>query len=388
MKIRSIILVSLILSSAISFAQQKKATAKAPQKSQPKTIAAPIEKGALFFDKTSYDFKSVDEDMGRTFANFTFTNIGKGNIKIIQVDASCGCTTAEWDREKVYKQSEKGRITINYNPKNMEGDFIRTITVITDGDPEITYLTISGNVYGPTKQLLESMPFLIGKTRLSTNIIDFPKAKYSKPDSVEMRIYNTSDQWMRVTGVVTPAYVKSTVYTPFIEPKSYSTISVKIIPELAKVYGPIEDYIYINTDEKPMANKKIAFKAFISEDFSTLTPKELKAAPKLVYKEIVKDLGEVYYGEVVDYDFEFINQGKSDLILRRAYGTCGCTVASIANEPIKKGKTGKVSVRFDAKNLYGDQVKSITVISNDPNAPITTLTIKAKLVEDGAIKKK
>ncbi|MFI5222130.1 MAG: DUF1573 domain-containing protein, partial [Bacteroidia bacterium] len=100
-------------------------------------------------------------------------------------------------------------------------------------------------------------------------------------------------------------------------------------------------------------------------------------------KEKMKDLGEVYSGELVDFDIEVTNKGKTDLVLRRAYGSCGCTVAKVQEEPIKKGKKGKVSVKFNARDLVGVQSKTITIISNDPVNPIIIFTVKANVVIAG-----
>lgn len=389
MKLKALFLVVTILTGSAVFAQQKKAAPKAPAKpAQQKSAAtkAPAQKGTLFFDKTSYNFGRIDEDMGMKYVNFDFTNIGKGDVRILDVITGCGCTHGDWNRDRVYKQGEKDHITISYNPKNINGTFARTVTVQTDGDPALTYLNLEGDVYGPTRDLNEQLPYTIGETRLSHNVVNFPKVHPGKNDSMNIRIFNNTNKWMRVLTVLSPPYVRVRTHTPYMEPKSYCTFTVTLFTDSIKMWGPVEDKIRIVTNETEQASKEIVFKTYVEEDFSKMTPKERKSPPQAMFTETVKDLGEVYIGEVVDYDFEVTNTGKSDLYLRRAYGSCGCTVAKVSTEPIKKGKKGKVSVRFDAKSMFGPQTKSITVITNDPAHPVTVLTIKALLVEDGAKK--
>jgi len=380
-----LVLLSITLSSTL--AQNKKPVSKHTVK-KPETVQQESkEKGVLFFDFTSFNFDKINEENGRKFVDFPFTNIGKGDVKILSIVTGCGCTSAEWDKGRVYKQGEKDHLTLYFNPKNLDGYFSRTVVVQTDGDPAVTNLTIQGDVYGPTHNLTIEYPFEIGKSRFSHNVLQFPHVKKNKNDSILLKIYNGTDKRIQILGIKAPDYIKTKIYFTYIEPKNYSAVMLTILSENIKSYGPIEDKITINTSEADVPLKKFLLKANIEEDFTNMTPEMKKNPPKIFFKEMSKDFGEVYYGEVVEYDFEVMNKGKSDLYIRSAYGSCGCTVASFSPEPIKKGKKGKVTVRFDAKNLRGIQTKNITVISNDPNNSISTLTIKATMVEDGMKKK-
>ena len=382
MKIKSVLVITILFIHSIIFAQQKKA---APQKGKTSITQSPAQvlKGTIFFDATDFDFAKVDEDQGRKQTYFSFKNIGKGDLHIESVETGCGCTTADWDKSKIYKQGESGKIAVSFNPQNLEGKFSRTITVKTDGDPQQTFLSITGDVFGPTKQKTQEFPHAYGSLRFSMDVFSMKHVLADRHDSIMIQIYNSSNKKIQLKGLRTPTYFRGKLFATFIEPKGYEVIKFVLLPEVARTYGPIEDQVVLLTDDSELPNKTIFLKADIVENFATLPSEQKKNPAKIVFKEIVKDLGEVYYGEIVDFDFEVTNKGKSDLILRRAYGTCGCTVGKVSTEPIKKGKKGTVSVRFDAKNLVGDQVKTITVISNDPVNTYTTLTLKAKLVEPG-----
>jgi len=376
MKIRSSLVIATLFISSTIFAQQKK-----NQTTQPVSKSMP--KGAIFFEYTSHDFKDVNEDLGRAYTVFNFKNIGKGDLHIDDIESTCGCTSADWDKNKIYKQGESGQIKVIFNPKDLEGKFTRTLTVKTDGDPQLAHLSIEGSVFGPTKQKALEYPYAYGNLRFSMDVLSMKKVLDDHHDSIALQIFNSSDKRIQLKAIKSPAYFKGKLFSTYIEPKGYEVINFVMMPEVAKIYGPIEEQIVIQTNDDALPNKTFILKSEIIENFAAKSPKEKKNPPKIVFNEQVKDLGEVYYGEVVDYNFEVTNKGKSDLILRRAYGTCGCTVAKVSNEPIKKGKKGIVSVKFDAKNLSGYQIKTITVISNDPVTPYTTLTIKAKLVEPG-----
>jgi Protein of unknown function (DUF1573) len=379
MKIKSSLVLAILFITTAVFAQQKKAIST-------KNTPATVVRGAIFFEFTNFDFNEVNEDLGRNYAYFKFKNIGKGDLHIDNVETSCGCTSADWDKNKVYKQDESGTIKVIFNPKNLDGRFTRTLTVKTDGDPSITHLTIQGSVYGPTKQKVLEYPHPYGGLRFSLGVLEIKKVLDDKHDSITLQIYNASDKRIQLKGIKAPAFFRGKFYSTFIEPKGYEVVKFIMMPEAAKTYGPIEDQVVIITNDAELPNKSLVFRTEILENFASKTSDFQKHPPKIFIKETFKDLGEIYQGEVVDYTFEVANKGKSDLMLRRAYGTCGCTVGKVSSEPIKKGKKGFVSVRFDSKNLFGNQTKTLTVISNDPENPYTILTIKAKIVEPGAKK--
>lgn len=74
---------------------------------------------------------------------FEFRNKSKSVVRIVDVQTSCGCTTAEKPLGEI-KRRGKGKISVAYDT-HREGPFSKTITVTsTAGLPVV--LTISGNV--------------------------------------------------------------------------------------------------------------------------------------------------------------------------------------------------------------------------------------------------
>jgi len=53
-------------------------------------------------------------------------------LKISNVNASCGCTTPEWEKDKVVAPGESTKITVGYNAA-AEGPFTKFITVSYNG---------------------------------------------------------------------------------------------------------------------------------------------------------------------------------------------------------------------------------------------------------------
>lgn len=86
--------------------------------------------------------------------------------------------------------------------------------------------------------------------------------------------------------------------------------------------------------------------------------------PKMVFAEELYDFGSVSQGEKVQYSYEFKNEGKTDLIITSAKGSCGCTVPSWPKEPIAPGASGKIDVVFDSNGKSGKQHKKVTIVAN------------------------
>lgn len=99
---------------------------------------------AIKFDKLSYDFGSFSEKSPVQKCVFTFTNTGNAPLVINQAMASCGCTVPSYTKSPI-APGKKGKIEVTYNGKGkFPGHFKKTITVKTNGVPEMTRLYVEG----------------------------------------------------------------------------------------------------------------------------------------------------------------------------------------------------------------------------------------------------
>jgi hypothetical protein len=99
-----------------------------------------------------------------------------------------------------------------------------------------------------------------------------------------------------------------------------------------------------------------------------------KNAPYILFEKLEHDYGTIPYNGDGSYEFEFKNTGKMPLVLQNCQSSCGCTIPDWPKDPIKKGGTGKIIVKY-ATSRVGPFFKTVTVYSNASNSPIT-LTIK------------
>ena len=97
----------------------------------------------IVFNNTVYDFGTLNKGENADCI-FYFTNSSQSPLVIVNVKASCGCTSPTWTKEPV-APGKTGQIKVKYNT-NITGTFTKTITVHTNLDKNPVLLTIRGEV--------------------------------------------------------------------------------------------------------------------------------------------------------------------------------------------------------------------------------------------------
>lgn len=112
--------------------------------------------GALVWESKDADLHPSLSDK-EAIAHFKYKNAGDKPVKITSVHASCGCTTAALAKD-VVGPNESGEITATFNIGNRTGVQAKTITVVTDDQPEEpTVLKLKATI----PQLLQISPTFI-----------------------------------------------------------------------------------------------------------------------------------------------------------------------------------------------------------------------------------
>jgi hypothetical protein len=92
----------------------------------------------------SYDFGKIPQ--GKPVHHiFVVQNSGKIEYKLDNVQASCGCTTPTWEKDKIIPVGGFSDINVGYNAA-AEGPFTKSIT-ITYNTNQFKVITIKGEVW-------------------------------------------------------------------------------------------------------------------------------------------------------------------------------------------------------------------------------------------------
>jgi hypothetical protein len=127
---------------AFTFLQVNAQSAAAPVGAKATAAVAPVE--TLVVKETEFNFGKIPQGKPVTHV-FEIINTGKDSLKIVNVQASCGCTTPEWDRDKPIPAGGSTKITVGYNAAS-EGPFAKPVT-ITYNASQTKQLFIKGEVW-------------------------------------------------------------------------------------------------------------------------------------------------------------------------------------------------------------------------------------------------
>jgi Protein of unknown function (DUF1573) len=103
-----------------------------------------------FATLSSISWKNDTIDVGEIPQNtpkkivFEFTNTGKSDIVISNVQGSCGCTATDYTKTPI-KSGKSGNVTATYNAANA-GAFTKSVTVTYNAETIPKVLTLKGTV--------------------------------------------------------------------------------------------------------------------------------------------------------------------------------------------------------------------------------------------------
>jgi hypothetical protein len=98
--------------------------------------------------------------------------------------------------------------------------------------------------------------------------------------------------------------------------------------------------------------------------------------PRMTFVTNQYHFGRVTAGTLVKYVFIVSNAGDQTLEISKVTPGCHCTTAGDWAHQVEPGKTGNIPIQFDSGSFRGDVTKTITVTSNDKQAPNQTLTLR------------
>ena len=105
---------------------------------------------------------------------------------------------------------------------------------------------------------------------------------------------------------------------------------------------------------------------------------EVKGVPVLEVPETVYDFGVLFEDQNVVHDFVMKNTGNAPLRILRVKTSCGCAVARY-DRVIPPGADGKITLNVKLLGFHGPVAKSALAVTNDPQNPRITLSVKGEV---------
>ncbi|MFW6367255.1 MAG: DUF1573 domain-containing protein [bacterium] len=108
---------------------------------------------------------------------------------------------------------------------------------------------------------------------------------------------------------------------------------------------------------------------------------DLGAAPRIAFDKTAHDFGTRRSSETVRAEFNISNRGDEPLEITDVRASCGCTATQLDTRKIEPGASVPLVVDFSLRGRKGPQHKTVTVYSNDPDAGVSRLSLKATVEE-------
>ncbi len=342
-------------------------------------IVSAQEKGKFEFVEETHDFGDVKEEDGPITYQFEFTNTGTTPLIISTVKASCGCTTPGWSKEPVMP-GKKGFVKAQYNPLNRPGAFKKSLTITSNGENPREVLYIQGNVIPKVKTLEEELRVKIGALRMKNKTVNMGRVTTEKEVMRKIEVYNESDSVLSFTGnFLAPEFIKLSFEPATLEPKAKGEIKINFNPNFKDNLGFQNYNVKFFTDESDDQEKELNVMATITEYFAPLSQEEKTKAPQLNIANRISDIGKISKNTVKETQFTLTNGGKNSLNIRKVMSNCNCVIAQLQEYDVKPGESTTLTAKFDSQGRRGNQLKTITIYSNDPAAPTQTVSIKAQV---------
>jgi len=337
-------------------------------------LAKPIQ-----FREETFDFGAIAEEGGSVLHEFLFTNNTGKSVRVLTVQASCGCTTPSWTKEAV-APGKTGFIQASFNPKGRPGYFNKSLTVTTDLDPTPIILQIKGQVQvqGAASSSTE-FQVANGGWKLKTGSFNLGKIFIQNEAATrEFPFVNGGQKPVTYTGTfVGPKYITVDVKPKTIQPGERGTVKIVYNAKLKNSYGFQSDNVEIVTDDELNPNKSFSVYATLEDDFSNIKQEDLQRAPQLKLQNTSVDIGRIRPNQTAVQEVALSNTGKKDLDIRALQGNCTCISASSAKSTLKPGESTMMRIEFSPGDRKGNSTKAVTLYSNDPLNPVQRVTLTA-----------
>jgi len=333
----------------------------------------------IAFKKKQIDLGVIFQESGVASCIFEFTNNSTNTFEIRSLEVSCGCTTPH-SNKKTYAPGESGKITVNFDPKGIvgkvdkwvqvRGNFSDALDLELTFDAEIKLLAErdkSAYYPGEFGYLLFEKLKLNWENKMN-NAVFYDTVRLENDGYADIELQEFIDL---------PSFIEPLNFPLTLKPHELGMLVLKIDLTIVDTVGPVAGSLKINTTDKYFKRKQIDYYLNVKSDYSSLSKRQLKNAPRLVLSSDLVDMGTMKSGIVRTKTITITNSGKQPLVFKRIETDCYCAILKPTKKILATGESLEIPVFYDSLFKSGKQYRKITLYSNDPVNPIQIITIKA-----------
>lgn len=331
----------------------------------------------ISFNEKVHDLGTIARNRPVT-VEYIVTNMGNKPLVITEVTVSCACTIAGWTKEPI-QPDKKGSVKVTFDAKMM-GRFHKSVGVYSNASPNLTYLTMKGEVALNPKNFTQTHPHQIGSICLDKTNIEFPDANKGDKPEIDIYIANTSNSPYEPTLMHLPPYLKAEATPTKLNKDQQGVIKLTLDSKQLKDLGLTQTSVYLARfpGDKVGEDNEISVSAVLLPDFSKLTETDRANAPVIKVSEMEVNMGILGNEDKASHTVLITNTGKSRLEIRELQVFSSAVNVSLKKKYVSPGATTKLKV-----TLYGEGLKKtkraprVLMITNDPTQPKVVIKLKA-----------
>jgi hypothetical protein len=336
------------------------------------------------YPNSRYSFGSVRE--GEVVeVECQFLNDRYDALEISHVDADCGLEVLSYTHGAISRFGA-GSVRVRFTSKGRPGRVNKQIRLFTTGGTEEGgSLSVFGIVLPKGTAGEVSYKDTMGGLAFDHITEMVGQLRSDQDKEYTFRIKNVSKNVINILDKVEhkPAF-SIAIKDKVLKPGQETYAIVKFIGKNGDassykrnqgIYEPIVFY----TDEKQSDRKTLIINGSYERIY---TAAELEAAPKAFFEVYDFQAGDIIQGQYLTYNFQLLNKGKSELKIESVKASCGCTATEPKENTVRAGGRTEIVARFDSNGKQGEQHKTITVVTNDPETPTIILHLRCNVITD------
>lgn len=338
----------------------------------PFTCTAQTVRQAIEFSKTAHNFGRFSVKSGAKTCTFEYKNTSDKPVVINNILSSCGCTTPEWSKKPIMP-GQSGSVKVTFLNDQGPYPFDKSLTVYTSAATKPIMLRITGVPYDSEKTVKDQFPIRIGSLGIRNNTLKMGQLEQGESGTKRVAVANLSNK---------PVSIKFTDISP--------GLSLKAEPETIPANGMGEIIYTVNTraathwgstiykafviSNGAKASTPLQVESMIIDNFSNLSKEEVNNSPMVIAKNSSYNFGTVAKGTKVNAVFNLRNTGYRELKIYKIDDNNG-KLNITAPSTVKAGAEFNITVPVNTSAYSGEQVFTITLVTNSPNRPLVNLFI-------------
>lgn len=331
---------------------------------------------AIEFSKKVHNFGKISVNDGAQHCSFEFRNTSEKPVVINNIISSCGCTEPVWPKKPIMP-GESGKVEVTYLNDQGPYPFDKALTVYTSASTKPIILRITGLAYENERSLKEMFPASIGVLGMKKESVRGGQISQGNSKSGNFQVANVSNKSTRVEFANAAPGLKLTIEPQTIPAGEIAEISYTVDTQAKENWGATTYSADVLCNGVKAATP-LKVECMIIDNFAKLTKEEKNRGSMVLAVNSSFNFGTIAKGKTVTAAFQLRNTGHSPLVLHKIDAPENVKISTPTTIAAGEKFTFTATVNTAAMKT-GEEVITITLITNSPNRPVVNLFVTGKI---------